>query len=300
MKRTQFTRRQFLQTSLAATGAVVMGSHALAAPAKRTATDQMTLGNTGIKLSRLGMGTGSNSGAVQHDLGQEGFNSLIKYAYDQGITYFDCSQTYRTFDWIGDAIKGLPREKLFIQSKIPGQPSDIVSVIDHHRKTFNTDYVDTMLIHCMVRPGWTDEWKRIMDGFDEAKSKGWIRSKGVSCHSLPALRAATQTPWAEVHLVRVNPQGRRIDGPEEQVWPTPDPVHDVAPVVTEIQAMRAKGRGLIGMKIIGNGEFVRAEDREKSIRFAMSQPLDAVVIGFKNRAEVDEAIQRINSALAAG
>jgi len=55
------------------------------------------------------------------------------------------------------------------------------------------------------------------------------------------------------------------------------------------------------MKIIGNGEFVNAEDREKSIRFAMSLPeLDAVVIGFKNRGEIDEAIQRMNSALAAG
>src|SRR5207344_1977587 len=107
---------------------------------------------------------------------------------------------------------------------------------------------------------------------------------------------ATATPWAQVHLVRVNPQGRRIDGPEEVVWN--DKVHEVSPVVTELKAMRAKGRGVIGMKIIGNGEFVNAEDREKSIRFAMSMPeVDSVVIGFKNRAEIDEAIQRINSAL---
>jgi predicted aldo/keto reductase-like oxidoreductase len=259
--------------------------------------DQVTLGQTGIKLSRLGMGTGSNSGQIQFDLGREGFNSLIQYAYDRGITYFDCSQTYKTFEWLGGAIKGLPREKLFIQSKIPGQPENILEVIDHHRKLFDTDYVDTMLIHCMIKEGWTDQWKRIMDGFDEAKQKGWIRSKGVSCHSLPALRGAAETPWAEVHLVRVNPQGRRIDGPEESVWN--DNIHDVEPVVTQLKAMRAKGRGVIGMKIIGNGEFVNAEDREKSIRFAMSRPeLDAVVIGFKSRSEIDEAIQRINSALS--
>jgi len=302
MKNPRLSRRQFLHNSVTAAGALVIGGGSLlsaagAAATKRTAVDQVTLGQSGIKSSRLGMGTGSNSGQIQWDLGQKGFNSLVKYAYDQGITYFDCSQTYKTFEWIGGAIKDLPREKLFIQSKIPGQPEKVLEAIDHHRKVFNTDYIDTLLIHCMIQDGWTDRWKRIMDGFDEAKQKGWIRSKGVSCHSLPALRGATATPWAQVHLVRVNPQGRRIDGPEESVWN--DTVHDVSPVVTELKAMKAKGRGVIGMKIIGNGEFVSAEDREKSIRYAMSLPeLDAVVIGFKNRGEIDEAIKRMNSALA--
>jgi predicted aldo/keto reductase-like oxidoreductase len=297
MNNSRLSRREFLQTSITAASAMVLGAGVAKAAAKRTAVDQVTLGKTGIKLSRLGMGTGSNSGQIQYDLGREGFNSLVRYAYDQGITYFDCSQTYRTFEWLGGAVKGLPREKLFIQSKIPGQPENITQVIDHHRKVFDTDYVDTMLIHCMIKEGWTDQWKRIMDGFDEAMQKGWIRSKGVSCHSVPALTAATESPWAEVHLVRVNPQGRRLDGPEQIVWT--DAVHDVSPVVTQIKAMKAKGRGVIGMKIIGNGEFVNAEDREKSIRFAMSRPeIDSVVIGFKNRDEIDEAIRRINSALA--
>jgi len=303
MKNRSLSRREFLHASITAVGALVVGTSSLSgasnATTKRTAVDQVTLGNTGIKLSRLGMGCGSSSGQVQFDLGREGFNSLVRYAYDQGITYFDCSQTYRTFEWIGGAIKGLPREKLFIQSKIPGQPEKVLEIIDRHRKTYDTDYIDTMLIHCMIKEGWTDQWKRIMDGFDEAKEKGWIRSKGVSCHSVPALRTATATPWPQVHLVRINPQGRRIDGPEQEVWV--DAVHDVSPVVAEIKAMKAKGRGIIGMKIIGNGEFVNAEDREKSIRFAMSMPeLDSVVMGFKNRTEIDEAIKRINSALAAG
>jgi 1-deoxyxylulose-5-phosphate synthase len=268
-----------------------------ASAAKRTATDQVTLGNTGIKLSRLGFGTGSNSGQIQYDLGQEGFNSLIHYAFDQGITFFDCSQTYKTFPWLAGAIKGLPREKIFIQSKIPGKPEEVLAAIDHHRKVFDTDYVDSMLIHCMVRDDWTEQWKRIMDAFSQAQDKQWIRAKGVSCHSLPALRLATQSEWTQVHLVRVNPQGNHVDTVEQKVGS--DGLHDVSPVLAEIGTMRAKGRGIIGMKILGNGEFVDAEDREKSIRFAMSRPeLDAVVIGFKSRAEIDEAIQRMNRALA--
>jgi len=304
MSDSRINRREFLCNSLAATSAVVLGGGTLLTasaktPAKRTAIDQVPLGQTGIKISRLGMGTGSNSGQIQHNLGKEGFNSLVKYAYDQGITYFDCSQTYKTFEWLGGAVKGLPREKLFILSKIPGEPENVLDAIDHHRKVYDTDYVDGMLIHCMIKDGWTDQWKRIMDGYNEAKDKGWIHSKGVSCHSLPALRRAAATPWVEVHLVRVNPQGRRIDGEEESVWN--DNVHSVSPVVDQLKSMRAKGRGVIGMKIIGNGEFVDAADREKSIRFAMSMPeLDAVVIGFKNRGEIDEAIKRINSALTEG
>ncbi len=302
MKTKHLSRRRFLQRSLTSAGGLALGvgglMPALCAPAaRRTAMDQVTLGGTGLKLSRLGMGTGSNNGHIQTDLGREGFNSLVKYAFDRGITYFDCAQTYATFEWMADAIKGLPREKLFIQSKVPERPDKVLEAIDHHRKVFNTDYVDSMLIHCMVRDDWTEQWKHVMDGFNQAKEKGWIRAKGVSCHSLPALRQATETPWTEVHLVRVNPQGHKIDGPEQESWN--NRLHDVSPVVAEIKAMRAKGRGIIGMKIIGNGEFVDAEDREKSVRFAMSRPeLDAVVIGFKSRAEVDEAIQRMNRALA--
>src|SRR5438874_13425242 len=127
MKTSRINRREFLHTSLTATGAIALGAGALgAAPAKRTAVDQVTLGQTGIKLSRLGMGTGSNSGQTQFDLGREGFNSLIQYAYDQGITYLDCSETYKTFSWLGGAVKNLPREKPFLQSKIPGQPEKIL------------------------------------------------------------------------------------------------------------------------------------------------------------------------------
>jgi len=299
MQTNRLSRRQFLERSAAAASGLLLASCSSVHPTtvtRRTAADQVALGNTGLKLSRLGCGTGSNSGNVQHALGPEGFNRLIRYAYDHGITYFDCAQSYRTFEWMADAIKGLPREKLFIQSKIPGKPEEVLEVIDHHRKVLDTDYVDSMLIHCMVKDRWTDEWKRIMEVFDQAKEKKWILAKGVSCHSLPALRAATASDWTEVHLVRVNPQAKYIDG-MEQTWDKPG--HDLSPVLTEIKSMHSKGRGIIGMKIMGNGEFVRPEDRDMSIRYAMSRPeLSAIVIGFKSTEEIDEAVRRVNRALA--
>jgi 1-deoxyxylulose-5-phosphate synthase len=271
-----------------------------AAVAKRTAVDEVTLGKTGIKLSRLGMGLGTDSGNTQHALGQDGFNKLVRYAYDQGIRYFDNCESYATFPWVADAIKGLPREKLFIQSKIDCKPTnvaaDMVATIDRHRKTLNTDYIDSMLIHCVVGPAWTNDFKRVMEGFEEAKGKKWIRAKGASFHSVAALRAGVASHWPEVHLVRINPQGTIVD--TEQGGYRNDHI-DITPIMAQIKAMHAKGRGVIGMKIFAEGSFVDAEDREKSIRFAMSRPeLNAIVIGFKNTDEIDEAIKRINSALA--
>ena len=232
-------RRQFIQVSAAAAGAALLSPLARAAAPARTATDIVPLGKTGLMISRLGLGAGSNSGQVQRNLGQEEFNRLIRYAYDRGITYIDCAQSYRTFEWIADATKGLPREKLFLQSKIGGKPEDVLAAIDHHRKVYNTDYIDSMLIHCMVKCGWTDELKRNMDAYNEAKSRKWIRSKGVSCHSLPALQGAVESDWTEVHLVRIDPQGHVMDTPAETVFATSDSSH-VDPVMAEIKKMHAK------------------------------------------------------------
>ncbi|HLX95537.1 MAG TPA: aldo/keto reductase [Verrucomicrobiae bacterium] len=300
-KRSGLNRRQFLKTSTAVAGTVLLSPWAWAesnttGPAvTRTASDQVTLGKTGIKLSRLGFGTGSNNGYIQTAEGKDTFVNLIQYAYDRGITYIDTCESYHTFDMIADAIKGLPREKLFIQSKMDGRPEDVLAVIDYHRKTLNTDYIDSLLVHCMTRGQWTDEWKRVMDAFNVAQERKWIRARGVSCHTLPALRAGVASDWPEVHLVRVNPQGSYTDA-EGNYWDNSS--HDIAPVMRQIKTMHAKGRGVIGMKICGNGMFTDPVDREKSIRFAMACPdIDAVVIGFKNREEINEAIERINLAL---
>ena len=222
---------------------------------------------------------------------------MIHHAYDSGITYIDCAERYATFPWVADAIKGLPREKLFIQSKIPTPSDDILAVIDSHRKNFNTDYIDSMLVHCMTNAKWTDTWKRAMDGFNEAKEKKWIRAKGVSCHTIGALRTAVASDWTETHLVRINPQGKYMDA-AKSVW-GPNVNVDVDPVMEQIKTMHAKGHGVIGMKIFGNGDFKDPAEREKSLRFAMSKPeINAIVIGFVTPAQIDEAIGKLNSILA--
>lgn len=301
MRGKRISRRQFIESTAAVAGGVLLsplGFQALAEKSKRTAADQVPLGKTGLKLSRLGIGTGTNGGSVQRGLGHEGFNRLIRYAYDQGITYIDTAEAYRTHEYVREAIKELPREKLFIQSKMGGVPENPLEVLDRYRKELNTDYIDSLLVHCAVSKTWDEGRKRLLDAFEEAKEKKIIRAHGASFHSVPALARSAQVDWMDVHLVRINPQGSHMDTPAEN-WNARSDASHVPAVVEQIKIIRERRHGLIGMKIMGEGDFTDPKDREKSIRFAMRNAfLDAIVIGFKSTAELDEAIKCINSALA--
>lgn len=300
MKDRPLSRRQFLGNTAALAGAALFAPALSAAlpGRRRTASDQVPLGRTGLMISRIGIGTGSRGGRIQRELGREGFTRLIRYAYDQGLTYIDTAQNYQTHEMVREAIKGLPRETLFIQTKIPSTPEKPGEVLDRYRQELGVDYLDSVLAHVATTAQWDDERRRVLDTLEEAKQNKIIRSHGVSCHGLPALRRATQVNWVDVHLVRLNPQGRHIDGPTPKSQPGTDQ-GTLDQVRNEILEMRAKGRGIIGMKLIGNGEFTSPADRERSIRFAMqSGLLDAAVIGFKSPAEIDEAIERVNRALA--
>ncbi|MBN2272449.1 MAG: aldo/keto reductase, partial [Sedimentisphaerales bacterium] len=210
----------------------------------------------------------------------------------------DTADSYKTHTMVRDAIKGLPREKLFIQSKMPGVPEKPLEVLDRYRKELGVDYIDSLLTHCAVTTNWEEERKRTLDALEEAKDKKIIRAHGVSCHSVPALTKAAQLKWVDVNLVRINPQGSHIDTPAEK-WDAESNASHVPAVVEQMKVMRENGHGIIGMKMIGNGDFTNPDDREKAIRFAMQPGLvDAVVIGFKSNAEIDEAIMRMNRALA--
>lgn len=298
MQRHPITRRQFIERTAAIAGGIAISPLAAQTIGKKTAVDIVPLGKTGLKTSRLGIGCGTSSGHVQQQLGQDGFNRLVRYAYDQGITYIDIARSYQTHAMLGEAIKGLPREKLFIQTKMGGVPEKPLEEIDAYRKTYGVDYIDSLLVHCTTSPNWEEERKRVMDALEEAKQKQIIRVHGVSCHSLPALKRSVELDWVDVHLVRINPQGVQMDTPAP-TWNAPSNESHVPAVVEQIKLMREKGRGIIGMKIIGEGKFTKPEDREKSIRFAVqSGLLDCMTIGFKSTAEIDEAIQRMNNALA--
>jgi 1-deoxyxylulose-5-phosphate synthase len=320
MRKSRITRREFISGATISAGAAFISSrnHGFSAQKQiRKASDQVALGKTGIKLSRIGFGCGTNSGNMQRGLGREKFNDLIRYAYDQGITYFDTADSYQTHTWVRDAIKGFPREKLYIQSKIMamggmmggfgmggygggmgGNSGNALDLLDRFRKELNMDYIDTVLLHCQIAPNWDEQMKQLRDGLEEARQKKIIRAHGVSCHSLPATMKAAALDWVDVNLVRVNPQGVNIDTSEMAVFGNSSE-SDFPAVVEQLKIMKKNGHGIIGMKMIGEGEFRNIEDRKKAFTWAMQSNLvDAVVVGMKSREEIDEAISHINTALA--
>jgi len=304
--KTNLTRRNFLRQSAEAITVAAVGgeliANAEAAPVVRTAADWVPLGNkTKIKIPRLGIGTGSINGSVQRALGQEGFNKLIAHAYERGVRYIDTADNYKTHEMIREAIKAnkIPRDKIFIQTKLPIREETIKdpkATIDRYRKELGTDYFDTLLIHCATKGSWVGDLKFLMDAFDEAQAKGIIKAKGCSCHGLAALRAATHNDWIEVQLARINPQGHHVDQDLPNVH-APEGKYDEA--MKEIKAMHAGGRGIIAMKLCGNGDFTKPEDREQAMQHAVKCGfVDAMVVGFKSNAEIDEGVERLNRALS--
>ncbi len=296
MNGNEMTRRQFIQGAVALTGTILLTS--CGEKRSLSAADQVELGKTGLKLSRLGIGTGTKGGSIQRELGSEGFNRLIRYAYDRGITYIDTAENYKTHTFVREAIKGIPRENLFIQTKMPGTPEKPLEVIDRYRSELGVDYIDSLLTHAVRNPDWEEERKRILDALEEAKDRKIILAHGASYHSLLALKKGAESDWTDVNLVRINPQGVNMDTVKKD-WGANSDMSHVPAVVEQVNLMHEKKKGVIAMKIIGEGVFTDIQDREKAIRFNLESGLaHAMVIGFKSTAEIDEAIMHIGNIQA--
>lgn len=289
----RITRRTFLGR----TAAAAFSAGAGAGPKRRTAVDLVRLGRTGIRTSRLGLGTGSDGGRIQRELGQAGFSRLVRHAYDRGIRYFDAADAYKTHGMLKEALRGLPRDSLYIQTKIRIESrAKVRETLDRFRRELGTDYLDTVLIHCVKTSDWPGTLRDLRDALSEAKQRKIIRAHGVSCHGLKGLAGTARCEWVDIGLVRINPQGKHVDGATAE-WDEPG---DVPKALAGIRALHAAGKGVIGMKIIGSGAFRDPADRERSIRFVMGLDcVDAIVIGFAGAQEIDEAIRRMNAALKA-
>ena len=296
----QLSRRDFLRGTLAA--GVVAGAPGLSragqAAARRSATDWVTLGNSGIKVTRLAFGTGTYGGRVQRELGQEQFTRLVRHAYDRGIRFFETADAYTGMPkMLATALRGVPRDSYRLMTKYRlREPEDPKATIDRFRRELNSEYFDVLLLHCVRVPDWAEQFKRLRDELSEAKEKKIILAHGASCHGLLPLRAFPgHTDWLDVALLRINHHGTKMDTLRQV---DSDDLGDVGEVVGHIKAIRGKGTGVIGMKIMGEGQFNTPEQRDASIRFVTKLgAVDAVTIGYKSTAEIDEAIERLDTHL---
>jgi predicted aldo/keto reductase-like oxidoreductase len=290
-----YSRRDFIKTGIAAGAVAGAGSLPLLAE-RRTATDRVTLGNSGLQVTRLAFGTGSNNGHVQAALGQKEFTRLIRYAYDRGIRFFETAEAYVTPAMLGEALKGLPRDSYQIMTKVEtNRPGDPLQRFDAMRKTSQTEYFDIMLLHYQHTPTWVADTRRWQDSINEAQEKKIILKRGASVHGLPALRQMPGNPWLQVAMIRMNHNGTRMDGPV----PDTDEPGNVPEVVQHVKQVKQQGMGVISMKLVGDGKFTNHEDRLAAMKFAFRNAgIDCATVGFKSTREVDEAIDNMNAALA--
>lgn len=301
MSNLNLDRRKFLAALGLGTAHLLFTNPLLAIPTRFSSADPLqivTLGKSGIKTSLIGVGTGvhaSNRTSAMTRQEKDTSIATLVHAYDRGFKFFDCADTYGTHPLMKEALHKMDREKLTISSKIWVRPGGIPDderpdaniVVDRFRNELGVDYLDMVQIHCMVDADWTESQKRQMDILENLKAKGIIRAHGVSVHSLEAMKAAVKSEWVDVIHVRINPYGIAMDKP------------DPKDVVGVIKDLHDSGKGVIGMKMIGDGNY--SDDTEKinnTIKFVLGLgTVDMVIVGFENINQIDNYLARVETKL---
>lgn len=294
----KLNRREFVNTSIIGAGALACTS-VQAAETKNLskATAEQVLGKSGVRVTRLAMGTGMRGyqrSSNQTRQGQKKFTELMLHGFDNGIHFFDLADLYGSMPFIRNALKEIPRDKYTLLSKVWFRKgldkNDTVHAapnIERFRKELDTDIIDIVLLHCVTSPRWPEELKIMRDEMSELKEKGVIRAVGCSCHSLEALQVAAKDPWVDVILARINNKQQKMDG-------TPEVISNV------LKTARKNGKGIIGMKIYGEGNLVQEEQRYDSLKFVLDNNLvDAMTIGYEKPSHVDDTIKQANMILNA-
>jgi aryl-alcohol dehydrogenase-like predicted oxidoreductase len=293
-------RRKFLGTAAAAGGALIAAGAAKAGgpsvpgpvdPLIKSPTDRVRLGRSGLRVSAVGVGTGSVGYAHQSNqtrLGQEAFTRLMRHALDRGVNFFDLADSYGSHPFFARALKGVPRERYVLQTKTSGR--DAASGrkdVERFLKELETDYIDSLLVHCVTEPDWPTRYRGLLDALFEAKARGRVRAVGVTCHSFRALEASEASDWVQINQVRWNPRGAHMDA-------------DVEKARALFARMRARGQGVVGMKVVGQGDIVgrRGLSPEECFRFQIeSGVVDAFVVGVESVGHIDQLLDGTQRAL---
>jgi len=286
-------RRKFIQAGLTGlAGLSVVGTGIInlnCTVSGALSVDQVKLGNSGLTVSRIAMGTGTVGGNKSSNftrLGMDKFVKLARHAYERGINFYDMADSYGTHPFVGNAIKNLPREKLIVLTKMwteedPNKREPVEKTLDRFRSESGSDYFDILLMHCMMKGNWNETRKYYMDAFSKAKQDGIVKAVGVSCHEIGALAEAAVNPWVDVIMARINPFGTAMDG-------SPDAVKAI------LETAKNNGKGIIGMKIFGEGKHVTDDERQRSLKFALTEGnIHCMTLGMETEDQMDDAIERV-------
>jgi aryl-alcohol dehydrogenase-like predicted oxidoreductase len=282
-------RREFIKTGAVSLSAFPYAMYA--SPTKKNANDVVYLGPRKVKVSRLAMGSGTNgvggSSNQTRKLGVDGFANVLKAAYDDGVFFWETADQYGSHPHFKAGLQGLPREKVTIMTKTHANTAaEMRADLDRFRKELGTEYIDIVLLHCMMDGNWPERKKGAMEVLSEAREKGIIKTHGTSNHTMAALKTSAASPWVEVDLARINPAGVIMDA-------------DVATVSGVLQQMKASGKGIIGMKIAGAGKLRNKLD--ESLQWVLAQDfVDCFTIGVESKSEMEDLTKRIPAASVRG
>ncbi len=282
-------RRQFFTACAGAAGIAVLPNQLFALDAPRLHSDRIKLGPKQVELSRLAYGTGTSgwggSSNQTRKLGLKGLADSLHAGVDHGINFWDSADQYGSHPHIRQALKSVPRDKVVIMTKTQASTADEMRKdLDRFRRELGVETIDILLLHCMTDPEWNTKRRGAMDVIEEAQQKGIIRTKGVSCHTLGALKTAAAEPWVEVDLARLNPRNVAMDAPPDVVIPI-------------LQQMKAQGKGIIGMKVFGAGKM--RDQQDEMLKYTLNQDvIDCFTIGMENPEEMKDCARRI-AALSA-
>lgn len=287
LKNQTMNRRKFIRNSALSAGIISFPSFTSSSiPSMfwKKATDEVVLGSTGLKVTRMAIGTGTSGWNRQSNqtrkLGIQGLASLLHYAYEQGIRFWDSADQYGTHPHLREALKYVPREKIVILTKTHASTrAEMKADLDRFRSEIGTDFIDIVLLHCMLDENWPEKKKGAMEYLSEAREKGIIKAHGVSCHTLKALKTAASSDWVQIDLARINPTGDNMDA-------------DVSTVIPILKKMKSDGKGIIGMKIFGGGTLTNRVD--ECLQFILNQNyVDSFTIGIESKTQLEEILRKI-------
>ena len=285
-------RRTFIKRSIAGSAILsVFPYHMFAGETKLYPYDRVPLGDTGISMSRMAMGTGTSgyggSSNQTRQLGIKGLSDLLRAAFDEGINFWETADQYGSHPHIKEALKKVDRDKVVILSKTNSKSyKDVKSDLERFKGELGTDYFDIVLLHAVTDPDWNKNMKGAMEALSEAKEEGTIRAHGISCHSLGALQTAADEPWVEVDLARYNPGGVAMDA-------------DVPTVRQVLTRMKENGKAIINMKVYGAGRLT--DKKDECLEFFTGTPfMDSFTLGIESYEQLKDIQKRLPEASVRG
>jgi 1-deoxyxylulose-5-phosphate synthase len=291
----KINRRMFIKQAAVGSAALALSQLTAGEKPSLSFLGPAPLGKSGLRVTRLAMGTGTNgwlSSSDQVRLGKERFLTLARHAYEQGVRFFEGADIYGSHEFMAAALREMPREQVAVMSKIWNRNEDwlpfkgIEQTVDRFRKELNTDYIDIVLLHCMTDSHWQKTYQAHCDALSELQQRGVVRACGISCHDLGAIKAATESDWVDVILARINAYGKRMDASPSEV-------------MSALRRAHERGIGVLGMKIYGCGDAASEKQRQKSLELIWnSGNVDAVTIGFTRPEQIDDTLTRMQAIFA--